>query len=62
MLRTGNEDYKELLGDYADSVQKLLNEIDEKLAGLDKVNETPRTKYYNVEKRLKNWFANNGGI
>lgn len=62
MLRTENTGPEKLIGEFADSVSKLLGEIDEKMKGLDSVHESDRTKAYRAHKMIKEWFFKNGGL
>ena len=62
MLRTENTGPEQLIGQFADSVTKLLADIDSKMKGLDSVGESDRTKAYRAHTMIKNWFFHNGGL
>ena len=62
MLRTENESPDKMIGEFADSVTKILAELDAKMKGLDSVGESDRTKSHKAYKMIRDWFYHNGGL
>ena len=62
MLRTENEQAEQLIGEFADSVQKIIDELEQTMKHLDDIGESERTKVHRVNKMVKAWFYDNGGL